>query len=60
MSPDEITPPEPVPPHTPDGEPPAPQQPPPAEDDKPAPPPVKLPGQPHAPVRVAATLVTRE
>ena len=58
MSPDEITPPEPVPPHTPDGEPQAPP-PPPAEDDKPAPPPVKLPGQPHAPARVAPQATSR-
>jgi hypothetical protein len=53
MHPDDITPPEPVPPHTPEQTPPAPQQPPPAEDDRPPPHPVKLPGQPHAPERVA-------
>jgi hypothetical protein len=52
MSPDEVTPPEPAPPHTPDL-PPGLPQPPPTEDDRPAPPPVKLPGVPHAPERVA-------
>lgn len=52
MNPDDVTPPEPVPPHTPDRWP-SPTPPPPAEDDRPAPAPVELPGQPHAPERVA-------
>ena len=53
LRPDEETPPGPVPPHSPEQQPGTPQ-PPPTEDDRPAPPPVQLPGQPHAPERVAA------
>jgi hypothetical protein len=56
MKSDEVTPPEPVPPHSPVPQPGAPASvPPPTEDDRPAPPPVQLPGQPHAPESVAVT-----
>lgn len=58
MSPDDVTPPKPVPPHTPDQPLPEPLQPPPVEDDRPPPPPVKLPGQPGAPERVDAARET--